>query len=66
MSGWEREVTNRGGNLMIQVLTATLSGFIVGALFSFLNLPAPAPPNLAGVMGVFGVYLGLVFMKSIL
>ncbi|TDX52463.1 XapX domain-containing protein [Orenia marismortui] len=51
---------------MIQVLTATLSGFIVGALFSFLNLPAPAPPNLAGVMGVFGVYLGLVFMKSIL
>ena len=51
---------------MKQVLLSTLSGVTVGALFSFLQLPIPAPPTLPGVMGIVGVYLGFILMKTIL
>ncbi|TDX59143.1 XapX domain-containing protein [Orenia marismortui] len=51
---------------MNQVLLATVSGIIVGALFSYFNFPIPAPPNLAGVMGVAGVYLGSLIIKYLI
>ena len=37
---------------------ALLTGFIVGILFSAIKLPLPAPPALAGVIGIAGIYLG--------
>jgi XapX domain-containing protein len=37
---------------------ALLAGLIVGILFKMLRLPIPAPPVLAGVIGIVGVYLG--------
>jgi XapX domain-containing protein len=40
------------------VLLSLLTGGIVGALFTFLKLPLPAPPALAGIMGIVGIYLG--------
>jgi XapX domain-containing protein len=40
------------------VFLALVTGFIAGFIFSLLKLPIPAPPALAGVMGVVGVYLG--------
>ena len=43
---------------MMEVLMAIITGAIVGLLFSWLKLPLPAPPVLAGVAGIFGVYLG--------
>lgn len=43
---------------MQEVALALIAGFAVGMLFSFLKLPIPAPPVLAGVMGIVGVYLG--------
>ncbi|KJY82255.1 XapX domain protein [Vibrio galatheae] len=43
---------------MNEVFLATLAGFFVGVLFSAIKLPVPAPPVLAGVMGIVGVYLG--------
>ncbi|NMP15187.1 MULTISPECIES: DUF1427 family protein [unclassified Thalassotalea] len=43
---------------MQEVILATIAGFSVGILFSFLKLPIPAPPVLPGVMGIVGVYLG--------
>ncbi|GEL09069.1 XapX domain-containing protein [Salisediminibacterium halotolerans] len=43
---------------MQEVLLALLAGAIVGFLFGIIKLPIPAPPALAGVMGIFGVYLG--------
>ncbi|OCL25675.1 XapX domain-containing protein [Orenia metallireducens] len=49
---------------MNQMLMATISGLIVGALFGFLNLPIPAPPNLAGVLGIIGIYIGFILIKS--
>ncbi|MGZ0747529.1 XapX domain-containing protein [Haloparvum sp. AD34] len=39
-------------------LLATLTGLIVGALFAFLRVPIPAPPELPGIMGIVGIYLG--------
>lgn len=43
---------------MTEILMALLSGFIVGLVFAVLKLPIPAPPALAGVAGIVGIYLG--------
>lgn len=40
------------------VLLALLTGLLTGALFKSLQIPIPAPPNLSGVMGIVGIYLG--------
>lgn len=37
---------------------AILAGFIVGLIFAALKLPAPAPPAIAGILGILGIYLG--------
>ena len=39
-------------------VAATLVGVLVGALFAFLRVPIPAPPELPGVMAIVGIYLG--------
>lgn len=44
-------------SLIIAVL-ALLTGFITGAVFSFAGVPIPAPPSIAGVLGIIGIYLG--------
>ena len=41
---------------------ALLTGFLTGAVFRFLNVPIPAPPNLAGILGIVGIYLGYVVL----
>ncbi|WP_254763493.1 XapX domain-containing protein [Natrinema marinum] len=37
---------------------ALLTGLTTGALFRFLNIPIPAPPELPGLMGIVGIYVG--------
>ena len=37
---------------------ALLTGLLAGALFRFLHVPIPAPPELPGVMGIVGIFLG--------
>lgn len=37
---------------------ALLTGLLTGALFRFLNVPIPAPPELPGIMGIVGIYVG--------
>jgi XapX domain-containing protein len=44
--------------IMQEILLAFISGLVVGFLFALIKLPIPAPPALAGVMGIFGVYAG--------
>jgi XapX domain-containing protein len=39
-------------------IKALAVGVIVGLLFARLGLPIPAPPALAGVLGIIGIYLG--------
>ncbi|MGA9225118.1 MAG: DUF1427 family protein [Mesobacillus sp.] len=43
---------------MKEVVLSLLAGLLVGVVFKFLKLPLPAPPVLAGVIGIVGVYLG--------
>ena len=40
------------------VVAATLTGLVTGGIFRFLQIPIPAPPTFAGVMGIVGIYLG--------
>jgi XapX domain-containing protein len=40
------------------VVLATLAGLVVGGFFAFFRIPTPAPPTLAGVMGIVGVWAG--------
>lgn len=44
--------------IMQEVALALLAGLVVGFLFALIKLPIPAPPALAGVMGIVGVFLG--------
>lgn len=37
---------------------ALLTGLLTGALFRFLNIPIPAPPELPGIMGIVGIFVG--------
>lgn len=41
-----------------EVILATFTGFVAGAVFALVDVPIPAPPALAGVMGIVGIYLG--------
>lgn len=44
--------------IMQEVALALIAGLVVGFLFALIKLPIPAPPALAGVMGIVGVFLG--------
>jgi XapX domain-containing protein len=45
------------------VLLAILTGFVVGFVFALFKLPIPAPPALAGIAGIVGIYLGYQVFK---
>ncbi|TLS36683.1 XapX domain-containing protein [Pseudalkalibacillus caeni] len=40
------------------VLLSIITGFVVGFIFALFKLPIPAPPALAGIAGIVGIYLG--------
>ncbi|USZ68083.1 DUF1427 family protein [Halorussus salilacus] len=42
----------------VLTLFALLTGLLTGALFHALNIPIPAPPELPGLMGIVGIYVG--------
>lgn len=46
-------------------LVALLVGTILGSTFHLLHLPVPAPPSVAGVVGVVGVSLGYWITKCL-
>ena len=41
---------------------ALVTGFLTGAAFRFLNVPIPVPPNVSGILGIVGTYLGYVVL----
>lgn len=45
---------------MIQTLLTLVAGFAVGAVFSLMGAPVPAPPTLTGVLGIAGLTLGYI------
>ncbi len=48
-----------------QVFLALATGAVVGAVFATLEVPIPAPPNAAGVMGIVGIYLGFKGVEAV-
>ena len=44
-------------------ILALLTGFLTGLFFELFQLPAPVPPELPGVMGIIGIYLGFKVMQ---
>ncbi|GAB7008761.1 XapX domain-containing protein [Halorubrum trueperi] len=42
----------------VLTVAALVVGVTVGALFAFLRVPIPAPPELPGVIAIVGIYLG--------
>lgn len=48
---------------MILILKSLLTGLIAGVLFALLKLPIPAPPVLAGIVGIFGIWLGFILVQ---
>ena len=52
-------VRPRGGtNGPVVALLALLTGFLAGAVFAFVGVHIPAPPQLTGLLGIVGIYLG--------
>lgn len=49
---------------MIEFKTLT-AGIILGAVFSVARLPIPAPINLAGILGVVGVWIGWTLLGGL-
>lgn len=52
--------------MMKEIILALLAGIIVGLIFKFLRLPLPAPPVLAGIMGIAGIYVGGIVADKII
>lgn len=51
---------------MRELLFSILTGFICGAVFALVRLPVPAPPVLAGVAGIFGLWAGYAILENVL
>lgn len=47
----------------MELLKSFSTGLIVGLVFSFFKLPIPAPSVLAGIIGIFGIYIGYVLIQ---
>ncbi len=48
---------------MVMAVLALLTGFLAGAIFAFVGVPIPAPPTIAGVLGIVGIYLGFKIVE---
>ena len=48
---------------MIELFKAFGVGAVVGIIFSLLKLPIPAPPVLAGILGIAGIYAGMIIVQ---
>jgi len=43
---------------MKEIVFSLATGAAVGVLFAAVKLPVPAPPTLAGLAGIVGLFLG--------
>ena len=49
-----------------EIIKTTITGMGVGAVFALFKLPVPAPPVFAGLMGIFGLWLGYGLITKVL
>lgn len=53
----------------MQIIVSLVVGVAVGAIFTAFKLPVPAPGVIEGVVGIVGIYLGMVvfnFLKPLI
>lgn len=43
---------------------ALLTGATLGGVFAFLQAPIPAPPELPGVLGIVGIFVGYRLVEA--
>lgn len=48
---------------MKDIAACLLTGLICGAVFGLLKLPIPAPPTLAGIAGIIGIFVGFLLAR---
>ncbi|MHB8483532.1 MAG: XapX domain-containing protein [Nitrospiria bacterium] len=48
---------------MTDIIKALVLGGVVGSIFGFFKVEIPAPPTLAGVAGILGLFLGYILVK---
>lgn len=46
----------------ITILQSFGAGLFCGVLFAALKLPIPAPPVIAGIMGIIGIFIGYIII----
>lgn len=46
-------------------LLALVTGTILGAVFAYIHIPIPAPPELPGLLGIVGIYLGYKIIAAL-
>ncbi len=54
---------------MTEAILGLLTGVAVGALFAVVRVPIPAPPTLAGLLGIVGIvggYQAVLAVKELL
>lgn len=47
------------------IVYSFLTGLAVGIVFSLFKLPIPAPNNLAGILGIVGIFVGMLLINLI-
>jgi XapX domain-containing protein len=52
--------------ILKEIIFALITGMIMGAVFSLIKLPVPAPSSFAGVVGIFGIFLGYSLIRFVL
>jgi XapX domain-containing protein len=57
--------TPRGVENLHVIIAGSMTGLATGALFRFLQIPIPAPPNSAGILGIVGIYLGYRLVQTL-
>ena len=45
------------------ILRSLILGLVVGLLFTWFNLPIPAPDNLSAIFGIIGIFSGMVAIR---
>jgi len=51
--------------MVLASIMSFITGLVLGMVFSFLNLPIPAPSKIEGVIAIFGIFLGYLIAKMI-
>jgi len=45
------------------MILSLITGIFVGVVFSLLKLPIPAPNNIAGILGIVGIFIGMLLIN---